>query len=113
MNNSIGCLGSEQRTPPGPLLPYLAAFERLLRTQGYAPPTIRLKVRLVRDFSVWLRKRAISLKDLSAEQAEHYLRHRARHLRPRTDDIVGLNQLLDLLRKEGIVAQRQVSKQSM
>jgi integrase/recombinase XerD len=113
MNNSVGCSRSEQRTPQDPLLLYLAAFERLLRRQGYAPPTIRLKVRLVRDFSVWLRKRAISLKNLSAEHAEHYLRHRARHLRPRTDDIVGLNQLLDLLRKEGIVAQRQVRKRIM
>jgi integrase/recombinase XerD len=111
MKNSPGCSRAERRT--GPLIPYLTAFERLLRGQGYAPPTIRLKVRLVRDFSVWLRKRAISLKDLSAEHAECFLRHRARHLRPRTDDIVGLSQLLDLLRKEGIVALRQVCKQSM
>ena len=113
MNNSAGCSRSGQRTPQDPLLLYLAAFERLLRTQGYAPPTIRLKVRLVRDFSVWLRKRVISLKDLSAEHADCYLRDRARHLRPRTDDIVGLSQLLDLLRKEGIVAQRQECKQSV
>ena len=112
MNNSAGCSRSGHRTLQSPLLLYLAAFERLLRTQGYAPPTIRLKVRLVRDFSVWLRKRAINLKDLSAEHAECYLRHRARHLRPRTDDIVGLSQLLGLLRKEGIVAQRQECKQS-
>lgn len=111
--NTAGCSRLEQRTPQDPLPLYLASFERLLRTQGYAPPTIRLKMRLVRDFSVWLRKRAISLKDLSAEHAECYLRHRARHLRPRTDDIVGLSQLLDLLRKEGIVAQRQECKQSM
>jgi site-specific recombinase XerD len=95
------------------LLPYLAAFERLLRSRGYAPPTIRLKVRLVRDFGLWLRKRAIGLQDLSAEHAERYLRHRARHLRPRTDDLAGLSQLLDLLCKEGMVAQRWVCKQSM
>lgn len=108
MNNSAG----EQRTLRDPLVLYLAVFERLLRTQGYAPPTIRLKVRLVRDFSVWLRKRAISLKDVSAEHAKCYLRHRARHLHPRTDDIAGLSQLLDLLRKEGIVAHRPECKQS-
>jgi len=83
MNNSAGCSRSQQRALRDSLLLYLAAFERLLRTQGYAPQTIRLKVRLVRDFSVWLRKRAISLKDLSAEHAECYLRHRARHLRRR------------------------------
>ena len=57
MNNSAGCSRSEQRTPQGPLLLYLASFERLLRTQGSAPPTIRHKVRLAGDFSVWLRKR--------------------------------------------------------
>jgi len=104
---------SEQRTRLEPLLPYLAAFERLLCSQGYAPPTIRLKLRLVRDFGLWLMERAVGLKDLSAEHAERYLRHRARHLRPRTDDIVGLRQLLDLLRKKGMVAQRRVCKQSM
>src|SRR5215831_16887964 len=97
MNNSAGCSRSERRTLQDSLLLYLAAFERLLRTQGYASPTIRLKVRLVRDFGVWLRKRAIRLKDLSADHAECYLRHRARRLRPRTDDIVGLSQLLDRL----------------
>ena len=111
MNNPARCSRSE-RILQDPLLLYLVAFERLLRTQGYAPPTIRIKVRLVRDFSVWLTKRAISLKDLSAEHAKCYLRHRARHLRPRTDDIVGLSQLLDFLRKEGIVAQQQECKQS-
>ena len=113
MKNSPERSRSKQRTPHEPLLPYLAAFERLLCSQGYAPPTIRLKLRLVRDFRLWLRERAVGLKDLTAEHAERYLRHRARHLRPRTDDIVGLRQLLDLLRKKGMVAQRRVRKQSM
>jgi integrase/recombinase XerD len=112
MKNLHGCSGSEQRARQGPLTPYLAAFEQLLRTQGYAPPTIRLKVRLVRDFSVWLMEQTISLKHLSAEHAEHYLRDRARHRRPRTDDIVGLSQILDLLCKEGVVAQQKVCKRS-
>ena len=103
MNNSAGCSRSEQRTLQAPLLLYLAAFERLLHTQGYASSTIRLKVRLVRDFSVWLRKRGIRLKDLSADHAKCYLRHRARHLRPRTDDIVGLSQLLDLVCTENLI----------
>jgi len=69
MKNLHGCSGSEQRALQGPLTPYLAAFEQLLRTQGYAPPTIRLKVRLVRNFSVWLLEQTISLKHLSAEHA--------------------------------------------
>lgn len=113
MKNSPERSRSEQRTSNEPLLPYLAAFERLLCSQGYAPLTIRLKLRLVRDFGLWLRERAVGLKDLSAGHAERYLRDRARHLRPRTDDIVGLRQLLDLLRKKGMVAQRRVCKQSM
>jgi hypothetical protein len=62
MNNWAGCSRSQQRTLRDPLLLYLVVFERLLRTQRYAPPTIRLKVRLARDFSVWLSKRIALLR---------------------------------------------------
>jgi len=43
MNNSAGSSRSEQRTLRDPLLLYLAAFDRLLHAQGYAPPTIRTR----------------------------------------------------------------------
>jgi site-specific recombinase XerD len=111
MKNSPGCSGSGQRTPKRPLVPYLAAFERLLRRNGYAPTTARCKVRLARDFSAWLSRRTINIKDLNLEQGEQYLRYRARHRRPSTGDIASLKQLLELLRRKGIVAQQKVCKQ--
>lgn len=112
MKNSTGCSESGLRTPKGPLVPYLADFEHLLRRNGYAPTTARRKVRLVRDFSAWLSRRTINIKDLTIEQGEQYLRYRARHRRPSTDDIAGLKQLLELLRRKGIVAQQKVCKRS-
>jgi integrase/recombinase XerD len=111
MKNSTGCTGLALRTLRGPLAPYLADFEHLLRRDGYAPTTVRRKMRLVRDFSAWLGRRTIDIKDLTLEHGERYLRYRARHRRPSTDDIAGLKQLLELLREERIVAQK-VGKQS-
>src|SRR5262249_55639055 len=111
VKNSTGCSGSGLLTSDG-LLPYLAGFERLLRRNGYAPITARRKVRLVRDFSAWLTRRRINIKDLTLEQGERYLRYRARHRRPNTDDIAGLKHLLELLRDEGIVAHRKACKRS-
>jgi integrase/recombinase XerD len=110
MKNSTGCSRSGLRTPEGPLVPYLAAFERLLRTHGYASTTLRHKMRLVRGFSTWLGQRRVSARRVTLKQAERYLRYRARHRRPNTDDIAGLKQLLELLREEGIVAHRKVCK---
>jgi integrase/recombinase XerD len=111
MKNLRGCLGSGQRALKGPLVPYLAAFERLLCTHGYAPSTVHDKIRLVRDFSAWLCWRTIDIKDLTLEEGVRYLRYRARHRRPNRNDIAGLKQLLELLRREGIVAQQKVCKQ--
>ena len=111
MKNSHECSGSGQRAR-GPLGPHLLAFERLLRTQGYASTTIRGKVRLVRDFSAWLSRRAINIEDVTLEQASNYLRYRAQHRRPMSDDVASLKQLLALLLGEGIVAQPKVCKQS-
>ena len=111
MKNSSGCSGSGQRTR-GPLVPHLPAFEHLLRTRGYASTTIRHKVRLVRDFSAWLSRRAIDIEDVTLEQAVNYLRFRARQRRPGSDDVASLKQLLELLRRKGIVAQQKVCKRS-
>jgi len=111
MKCSSGYLGSCLRTPREPLTPYLAAFECQLRTHGYAPRTVRYKVRLVRDFSTWLGRRTIEIDDITREQAESYLRYRARHQRPRRDDHASLRQLLELLREEGIVAPQKVRQQ--
>jgi len=111
MKNSPGCSGSGRRTRE-PLVPHLPAFERLLRTRGYAPTTIRHKVRLVLDFSAWLSRQGTNIEDITLEQAGNYLRCRARHRRPGRDDVASLNQLLEFMLDEGIVAQRKVCKQS-
>jgi hypothetical protein len=45
--------------PEGPLAEHLGAFEGLLTDQGYAQESIRRKLRLVADFSVWLKRKKI------------------------------------------------------
>jgi site-specific recombinase XerC len=112
MKKSLGCSGSPRRTPQGPLVPYLAALERLLDTQGYTATSVRRNVLLVRDFSAWVRQRTIKIEDISPEHAERYLRYRARHRCPKTEDVAGLTRLLDLLREEGIIAQQQACREA-
>src|SRR6516225_9974987 len=107
MKNLPGCSGSGQRIR-GPLMPHLPAFDCFLRTRGYAPKTIRHKIRLVRGFSTWLGRQRVGGRRVTLEQAER----RARHRRPGSDDLASLKQLLELLREEGIVAQRKVCKPS-
>ena len=111
MKNLPGCSGSGQRIR-GPLMPHLPAFDCFLRTRGYAPKTIRHKIRLVRGYSTWLGRQRVGGRRVTLEQAERYLRYRARHRRPGSDDLASLKQLLELLREEGIVAQRKVCKPS-
>jgi integrase/recombinase XerD len=98
-------LPSLRQVPEGPLVPYIAAFVGQLRIKGYAETSVRLRTRLVVNFSRWLKRKNIAIEDITTEHTERYLRYRARHLRPTTNDAPALKQLLDLLREEGVIAQ--------
>jgi integrase/recombinase XerD len=70
--------------PKGPLVDYLAPFERLLAEQGYPSESIRRCLLLIADFSVWLKAQPpLSAQEATHTAAQRYLRYRSRHRRRR------------------------------
>ncbi len=98
---------SLSQVPAGPLAPHIDCFIILLCNQGYAPNSAHLKVRLVVDFSHWLKQQAIELNEITAEHITYYLQYRAHHQRPRPDDTFTLRQYLKLLHQKGIIAEEE------
>jgi integrase/recombinase XerD len=92
-----------QRMREGPLGPYVDSYAADMHQQGYASPTAEAQIRLVADFSRWLAKRQIAPGKVTTEHCQRYLRFRARHRRPKSDDHAALKRLLDLLLRQGVI----------
>jgi len=90
-----------ERWRDGPLTPHLDAFAERLEGLGYAGATRRVKLRLVRSFSRWLQRRDF----LTAEVDEHKIvAFLGRHARVGQGDPTTLGDLLETLRKDGVVS---------
>jgi integrase/recombinase XerD len=92
-----------QRMREGPLGPYVDSYAADMHQQGYASPTAEAQIRLVADFSRWLAKRQIAPWKVTTEHCQRYLRFRARHRRPKSDDHAALRRLLNLLLRQGVI----------
>jgi site-specific recombinase XerD len=84
--------------------PYIDSYEAEMRGEGYARQTREVQVRLIADFGCWLAKRGIGTQDITSELFRPYLRARARRRRPTRNDLPALQRLLELLRRQGVVA---------
>jgi site-specific recombinase XerD len=86
MDQTDPCIRLRLRhAPEGPAADYLGAFEKVLNREGYAPESILGQLRLVSNFSAWLRMKNIPLKKLTQECARFYLRYRYRSHHRRRD----------------------------
>jgi site-specific recombinase XerD len=88
----------------GPIGPYIDSYEAEMRGEGYARQTREVQIRLVADFGCWLDKRGIQALDITADLFRPYLRARARRRRPTRNDLSALQRLLELLRRQGVIA---------
>ena len=88
----------------GPLLDWFGAYERLLTDKGYSYQYIHHYIRVVADFSAWLKLKKISAQDVTYESAHRYLRYRARYRRPRKDHPGALERVVQWLQQNGIAA---------
>jgi len=88
----------------GPLGPYIESYDAEMRCEGYAQQTREVQTRLVADFGCWLAKRGIQAQNITAELFRPYLRARARRRRPTRNDLSALQRLLELLRRQEVVA---------
>jgi integrase/recombinase XerD len=89
--------------PEGPLANHLAEFEHLLTDQGYPQESIRRHLRLIADFSVWLKAKRIFLGEVTYENAQCYLRCRARYRRRTRGNREALRRFLELLQQDRFV----------
>ncbi|MBP0625396.1 site-specific integrase [Cupriavidus consociatus] len=83
---------------------HLGAFERLLNEQGYARESVRRHLRLIADFSLWLKHKKMSIEEVTHEIAERYLHYRAHHRCPRKGARYALRRFVQLLQENGSLA---------
>lgn len=113
MDHATKYPGTFWRKPEGPLVPYVDSFAELLREQGFGRGSTCMQIRLVFDFSRWLAQNRVSLERITADQVVHYLRRRTRRRRPNKGDQAALRRLLDLLRRQGVLAAERVAPVSL
>ena len=93
----------------GPLSAHIGAFAASVRQQGYALNTQHRQVLLAACFSRWLGQKAVGVRRVCAEHLTQYLRSRVRRVQVRPGDAAALRQLLELLRREGIIPAERTS----
>lgn len=92
---------STQRACVGSLAAHLDKFAEFLVGEGYVSETIKAKYALVADLSHWLKQRGVPLAKLDETRLKQFHAHR-RGSRRRGDVFTG-HQLLELLRRLGVV----------
>ncbi|MBS1213050.1 MAG: int [Proteobacteria bacterium] len=98
------------RPPEGPVASHLSSFAQWVSEQGYAANSLWQRVHLAACFSQWLGKQRVRLPSISTEHPRQYLKHRARRVRPTSTDSAALRQLMDFLRRQGLIgAEKQSS----
>ena len=91
------------RAPEGPLAPYIVSFSKWAIGQGYAPCSLRRRIRIAVGFSRWLAEKSVRLHRVSSRHFDQYLRYRAQRQRICEGDATALKQLLDFLRDRDVI----------
>lgn len=91
------------RAPEGPLARYIVSFSKWAIVQGYAPCSLRKRIRIAVGFSRWLAENSVRLRSVSSRHSSQYLQYRARRQRNYEGDATALRQLLDFLRDQDVI----------
>lgn len=103
------------RVSQGPISVYIGGFLNSmnslnsLNSLGYAPHYIHQQVRLAACFSHWLKQTRVRLRSITSDHPQLYLRYRYRHQRPWRGDAAALKNLIDFLRREGVIPSEKVA----
>jgi site-specific recombinase XerD len=87
----------------GPLAPYFEPHAEYLADQGYSQVSYWKKTFLISEFSRWLRRKGISVGEITAAHEEAFLRHRARRRRLIGGNRITLSGATGWLQEKGIV----------
>src|SRR5947209_3319900 len=91
----------------GPLGPHLDCFARLLAEQGYSYEVGMQKIRLVALLSRWLEQKQIRIEQLNEQCITDFLAAQKKALRRRRQVRHTLGQLLQELRRSGVIPEQQ------
>ena len=89
--------------PEGPLAPHIVSFLEWAIGQGYAPCSLRRRIRISVGFSRWLAEKSVRLHSVSSRHFDQYLRYRAQRQRICEGEATALKQLLDFLRDRDVI----------
>src|SRR5437899_570470 len=90
--------------PEGPLAPFFDLFAGLLQDQGYSQSYRARQIRLVSDFSRWLKEEQVDVQALTSEHTDRFLLYLAQGVHLRAGDACAFQRLLQLLCQQGVVA---------
>ncbi len=96
------------QAPEGPLAAHIASFAEFVSAQGYASSSIHQQVRLVADFSRWLKKMDVELHGITADHPSQYLQHRVQQLKPCRSDAATLRHLIEFLYNNDVIPPEEV-----
>lgn len=91
------------RQPEGPFATHIHSFAKWVKTQGYAGYSTHRMILLAACFSRWLGHKQIPPDRVTRKHVTRYLRYRARYVRPRAGDAMGLMYLLAHLHNRGAI----------
>ena len=94
------------RLHEGPLGAFVDLYAKRLTTEGHCYQSGARCIRVVGDFSLWLRRRHLGVGDINERRVEQYQRFRTRHRHPFLSDRPALKRLLTVLREMDAITQR-------
>lgn len=103
MEQSSEKLWSLRRPPQGPLVPYLDAYARRLCEQGFQRRTIAPQIRVVANFSRWLKANHIGLAGVTDEHAQRFLGRSDRRQSIGCGCFAALRRFMALLHQVGVI----------
>lgn len=90
----------------GALAPYLEPYAEYLAGRGYSQVSYWHKTFLINEFSQWLSRGDVAIKEITREHEEAFLRDRARHRCLKGGDRIALSGVTGWLREKGIIEGR-------
>jgi len=92
-------IGTSQRAHLGSLNGYLLSFTSFLSSQGFTPASLHSKIQIVRNFSRWIDKRQIKVRELNEEAIDGFFKEHPRAGYVQRGDLSTLRMLLEWLRE--------------
>jgi integrase/recombinase XerD len=90
--------------PQGPFAALICPFADWVAHHGYQPDSLRQRIRIAADFSRWLGRRALQAPQIQNQHCDQYLRYRRRRSKGLPGDAVALEQFLQYLREQAVIA---------